>query len=52
MSCKNHEKSGQVSQFGGQYQPPEIALQMSSTNVDYVVLLSCVVFFLLASMAM
>jgi hypothetical protein len=25
---------------------------MSSTNVDYVVLLSCVVFFMLASMAM
>jgi hypothetical protein len=25
---------------------------MTSTNVDYVVLLSCVVFFMLASMAM
>ncbi len=51
ISCKNHEKSGQASQFGGRYQPREIALQILSTNVDYVVLLSCVVFFMLASMA-
>lgn len=34
ISCKNHEKSGQASQFGGRYQTLEIALQMSSTDVD------------------